>query len=60
MEKDARATIRDGDWKLIRYPDRPAELYYVPEDIREDNNLAAQYPEKVKKCLRNYSSGSQR
>ncbi|WP_111979438.1 sulfatase [Algibacillus agarilyticus] len=47
-KKDTRATIRQGDWKLIRFPDRPAELYYVPDDIQEVRNLAAQHPERVK------------
>ncbi|MGJ8694148.1 MAG: sulfatase [Thalassotalea sp.] len=47
-KKDTRATIRQGDWKLIRYPDRPAELYFVPADVQELNNLAAQQPERVK------------
>ncbi|MER2491299.1 sulfatase-like hydrolase/transferase [Catenovulum sediminis] len=51
-KKDVRATIRVGDWKLIRFPDRPAELYYVPNDIKEVNNLAAQYPEKVKSMFK--------
>lgn len=47
-KKDVRATIRVGDWKLIRFPDRPAELYYVPNDIKEVKNYAAQEPERVK------------
>ncbi|WP_228710850.1 sulfatase-like hydrolase/transferase [Saccharobesus litoralis] len=47
-KKDTRATIRQGDWKLIRYPDRPAELYYVPDDTKEINNLAAQHPQRVR------------
>ncbi|MDO7085186.1 sulfatase-like hydrolase/transferase [Pseudocolwellia sp. AS88] len=51
-KKDTRATIRDGDWKLIRFPDRPAELYYIPEDIREMNDLAAEHPKKVKKMFK--------
>lgn len=51
-KKDTRATIRDGDWKLIRFPDRPAELYYVPEDIREMNNIAAEHPKRVKKMFK--------
>jgi arylsulfatase A-like enzyme len=41
--------IRDGDWKLIEwYEDGSLELYNVPQDISEKNNLAAQQPEKVK------------
>ena len=51
-KKQARAALRDGDWKLIRYPDRPAELYNIPNDEKEINNLAAIYPEKVRKMYK--------
>lgn len=51
-KKDARGVIRKGDWKLIRYPDRPAELYNIPEDISETNNLADQHPNKVKEMFK--------
>lgn len=51
-KKDTRATIRQGDWKLIRFPDRPAELYQVSHDIRETNNVASEYPEKVKELFK--------
>ncbi|PWJ41797.1 arylsulfatase A-like enzyme [Sediminitomix flava] len=47
-KKETRAAVRDGDWKLIRYSDRPAELYNLADDISEKNNLALDYPEKVK------------
>ena len=47
-KKQARAALRDGDWKLIRYPDRPAELYNIIEDEREMNNLANEHPDRVK------------
>ncbi len=47
-KKDCRAVIREGDWKLIRFPDRPAELYYIENDISEHHNLVGEYPEKVK------------
>ena len=47
-KRDVRATIRDGDWKLLRFPDRPAELYNLTEDIGEQENLAAQYPDVVR------------
>ncbi len=41
--------IRDGDWKLIEwYEDGELELYNLPQDIGEKNNLATQQPEKVK------------
>ncbi|MEM6800682.1 MAG: sulfatase [Bacteroidota bacterium] len=51
-KKDARAVVREGDWKLIRYADRPPELYDIREDQREMNNLAALYPERVKKMFK--------
>ena len=47
-KKDVRAAIRDGDWKLIRFPDRPAELYDLSQDTTEQVSLADQHPEKVK------------
>ncbi len=50
-KKENRGTIRQGDWKLLRFPDRPAELYNLAEDIREENNLAHQHPEKVRELF---------
>jgi arylsulfatase A-like enzyme len=41
--------IRDGEWKLIEwYEDGALELYNIPQDIGEKNNLTGQHPEKVK------------
>lgn len=51
-KRDVRAVARAGDWKLIRFADRPAELYQIVDDPREQNNLAAVYPEKVKKLYK--------
>jgi arylsulfatase A-like enzyme len=51
-KKEVRAVIRKGDWKLMRHIDRPAELYNIPADISERNNLAAKYPEKVKEMFK--------
>jgi arylsulfatase A-like enzyme len=43
------STIRSGDWKLIYwYRNQQFELYHIPEDIGETNNLAETNPEKVK------------
>ncbi|WP_044210135.1 sulfatase-like hydrolase/transferase [Flammeovirga sp. OC4] len=47
-KKENRGAIRHDDWKLIRYPDRPAELYDLSKDISETNNLASEHPEIVK------------
>lgn len=43
------STIRSGDWKLVYwYKDHNFELFNIPTDIGEKNNMAEQYPEKVK------------
>ncbi len=47
-KKESRGAIRDGDFKLLRFPDRPAELYNINEDHAEKNNLAMKYPDKVR------------
>lgn len=47
-KKETRAAIRDGDWKLLRFPDRPAELYHLTNDIAETRDLAALHPDKVR------------
>ncbi|MEM6842705.1 MAG: sulfatase [Bacteroidota bacterium] len=47
-KKENRAAIREGDWKLLRFPDRPAELYNLKDDISESNDLATAYPERVR------------
>ncbi len=51
-KKDARAAVRDGDWKLIRMPDRPAELYDLSKDTTEQVSLASEHPEKVKELYK--------
>lgn len=50
-KRDVRAVVRDGDWKLIRFADRPAELYNIENDMRELNDLATIYPDRVKKLF---------
>jgi arylsulfatase A-like enzyme len=51
-KKDTRAALRMGDWKLIRFPDRPAELYHVMSDEKEVQNLALKEPELVRKMYK--------
>jgi len=51
-KKSCRATFREGDWKLLRFPDRPAQLYNIKDDISETNDLASQYPDKVKRMYK--------
>lgn len=51
-KKDARAAVRLGDYKLLRFPDRPAELYDLSKDIAELNNIADSHPELVRKLYK--------
>nr|WP_320118883.1 sulfatase-like hydrolase/transferase [uncultured Marinifilum sp.] len=51
-KKENRGTILKGDWKMLRFPDRPAELYNLAKDISENNNLAYKYPEKVRELFK--------
>lgn len=51
-KKENRGTIRDGDWKLLRFPDRPAMLFNLADDPSEENDLAAANPELVKRLYK--------
>lgn len=46
--------IRSGDWKLIVYhEDKRLELYNLADDVGEQNDLAAQHPEKTADLKKN-------
>jgi len=51
-EGQLKQAVLQGDWKLVRFKKKGTpevlELYNISKDIGEQNNLAAQYPEKVK------------
>ena len=44
--------IREGDWKLIRLPDRLPLLYNISDDISELNNLSEKYPGRTLEMLK--------
>lgn len=44
--------IREGDWKLIRLPDRLPMLYHLSEDISEQKDVALQNLERTKAMLK--------
>lgn len=48
---ECRGAIRDGDWKLLRFPDRPAELYNLADDPGEQNDLAVEKREITKQLF---------
>ena len=45
-----KLALRAGNWKAV-WPDTklPAELYNLSNDIGEEKNLAAQYPDVISK-----------
>ncbi|MFC1692337.1 sulfatase-like hydrolase/transferase [Candidatus Latescibacterota bacterium] len=50
IHKSPILAIRDGDWKLLMNPDRSRiELFNIPQDPTELNNLADEFPGVVKK-----------
>ncbi len=46
------AGIRDGDWKLVRLPDRLPMLYDLSEDIAELNDVADENRDRVVRMLK--------
>jgi len=45
------AAIRDGEWKLVRLPDRLPLLYNLSIDKSEENNVSLEYLEKTQNLL---------
>lgn len=43
-----QAAVRRGDWKLIRLPHRPAELFRVADDVGERSNLSASNGDRLR------------
>ena len=46
------AAIRHGDWKLVRTPHLPPQLYDLATDVSEQYNLAKSRPDKVAELQR--------
>ncbi|MCK4922236.1 MAG: sulfatase-like hydrolase/transferase [Bacteroidales bacterium] len=46
------ASIREGDWKLVRLPDRLPMLYNLSNDIAEQNNIADENRDMVERMLK--------
>ncbi|MGI9472010.1 MAG: arylsulfatase [Rubripirellula sp.] len=48
FEHQGNRAVRDGRWKLVALDDQPWELYDFLVDRTEMNDLAAEYPKRVK------------
>lgn len=46
------AAIRDGNWKLVRLPDRLPMLFNLENDISEQYNVALDNPDRTKAMLK--------
>ncbi len=46
--------LREGDWKLIWFDDKPPELYNLVDDIGENNDLSLQKPEITRSMLEEF------
>jgi arylsulfatase A-like enzyme len=44
--------VRDGDWKLIRMPDRPPYLFNLADDPTEASNRFFEMPDKASELFR--------
>ncbi|MBI4325471.1 MAG: sulfatase [Chloroflexi bacterium] len=54
-----QSAVRGGDWKLVQQGIAPPMLFNLASDIGEQNDLAAQKPDKVKEletALKNWNS----
>jgi len=56
LERGGRQAVLMNQWKGIRLnmaknPDAPIELYRLTDDIGEENNLAQEYPQIVKRWI---------
>jgi len=53
---EGNRAVRVGDWKLIASKSEPWELYDLRTDRAEQNNLAAQMPDKVQELTKVWQS----
>ena len=49
LNEPHQLALRDGPWKLLASASLdPVELYHLPSDVAEKQNVAAQHPDRVK------------
>ncbi len=55
-EQGGKRAVRFGDWKAIQLnrnedPQAPLALYHLPTDVAEQNDVAREHPEQIKRAL---------
>ena len=50
FEETDQVAVRMGDWKMVSKAGKP-HLYDLSKDVHEDNDIAEQHPEIVKKMV---------
>ncbi len=48
--------LRDGDWKIVSLRGQAWELYHIPSDRSEVNNLAEKHPERVAEMVAKWNT----
>ncbi|MGC6466909.1 MAG: arylsulfatase [Akkermansiaceae bacterium] len=57
FEHEGNRAVRDGEWKLVaKGVNSKWELYNIPKDRTEMNNLAEKHPDRVKKMAAQYET----
>jgi hypothetical protein len=50
------AALRDGDWKLVRLPDRLPMLFHLPSDVSEQKDVALENLDRTRSMLKQLGS----
>ena len=60
-EQGSKQSVQFGKWKAIRKPmlTGPVELYDLTSDLGEDENVAAEHPNIVKRAVKYMQQGHQ-
>ncbi|MGC6427747.1 MAG: arylsulfatase [Akkermansiaceae bacterium] len=57
FEHEGNRAVRDGEWKLVAKGVKGAwELYHMPKDRTEMNNLAERHPDRTAKMIAQYET----
>lgn len=59
-EHNGKCAVREDDWKLVRLPGEPWELYNLRADRTELNNLANQHPERRRDLEQKWNGWAER